>query len=309
MAPFDPTRAPDGRLARLGVVVDPSDPSAVPIARFADLAGIDVVWTMSLGDGPSGDDHAIGKALSRARFGVFVDGPTWGAQEVTVSAGDATATIADRLRQDIDLHEGHVRLAAVAASQAQFAVLLGIVDDIVLPAWKFPDLETAADEARAEAQEIGRDPATLGVAALVPVSIGRTSTEAEARADRDPRFASLGHPRDVGIFGTLEECQDRVIALAHAGITDLRCILPGCPGRPRRDRPADRRDDRHDGCARAGIAPIAGPAAPGGLGWAPGAAAAPRRQRRLPAAIDVTRIRPPIPLSPVSPSAGRTARD
>jgi hypothetical protein len=27
----------------------------------------------------------------------------------------------------------------------------------------------------------------------------------------------------------LEDCQDRVIALAHAGITDLRCLLPSTP--------------------------------------------------------------------------------
>ena len=180
--------------------------------------------------------------------------------------------------------DGHVRLGAVAESQAEIAALLAVVDDVVLPAWRFPDLETAADEARAEAQETGRDPATLGVAALVPVSIGRTSTEAEARADRDPRFARFGHPRDVGIFGTLEECQDRVIALAHAGISDLRCILPGGARRPRRHRPADRRHDRHDRRPRAGLAPFAGAAAARGLGRPPGAAAAPGRQRRLTAA-------------------------
>jgi hypothetical protein len=229
MSQFDPTRAPAGRLARLGVVVDPAEPSAVPIARFADLAGIDIVWTMRLGPDSAGDVNEVAKELSRARFGAIAGGPTSGVHEVTVSAGDATTMVVRRLREDVEDQAARVRIAAVAESAAQFSALLPIVDDIVLPAWRFPDLEAAADEARAEAQEIGRDPAWLGVAALVPVSIGRTSTEAEARADGDPRFASLGHPRDVGIFGTLEECQDRVIALAHAGITDLRCILPAAP--------------------------------------------------------------------------------
>jgi hypothetical protein len=28
------------------------------------------------------------------------------------------------------------------------------------------------------------------------------------------------------VFGTLEQCHERVIALAHAGVTDLRCVLP-----------------------------------------------------------------------------------
>ena len=75
----------------------------------------------------------------------------------------------------------------------------------------------------------GRDPATLGLAAELPVSIGRTESEARARADVEPLFRETGPPREVGIFGTLEECQDRVIRLAHAGVTDLRCRLPNTP--------------------------------------------------------------------------------
>lgn len=234
MTPFDPTRAPAGRLARLGVVIDPAEPSAVAIARFADLAGIDVVWVASLGTegGSLADASVVATAILRARLGAIVatgEPPPAFANEITVDAGDETLNLVRRLRDDTGGSAERPRFAAVAESQAEIAALLAVVDDVVLPAWRFPDLETAADEARAQAQEAGRDPATLGVAALVPVSIGRTSTEAEARADRDPRFARLGHPRDVGIFGTLEDCQDRVIALAHAGISDLRCILPAAP--------------------------------------------------------------------------------
>ena len=117
----------------------------------------------------------------------------------------------------------------MAQSGSQLVSLLGVADDIVLSAWHTPDLETAADEARAAAMDADRDPASLGVAALVPVSVGRTDAEAAARAQMDPDFARFGHPAEIGIFGTLEECQDRVIALAHAGITDLRCVLPATP--------------------------------------------------------------------------------
>jgi hypothetical protein len=135
-------------------------------------------------------------------------------------------------RRDSDGGRPAIRLSAAVRDIADLRSLVEVVDDVILPAWRIPDLETAADEARAEAAEAGRDPASLGVAALLPVSIGRTSAEASARADRDPLFARLGHPSEIGIFGTLEDCQDRVIALAHAGVTDLRCILPGSPDVP-----------------------------------------------------------------------------
>ncbi|HSO52122.1 MAG TPA: hypothetical protein VL330_05110, partial [Actinomycetes bacterium] len=50
-----------------------------------------------------------------------------------------------------------------------------------------------------------------------------------ARWDAEPAFATLGPPTRAGVFGTLEHCHERVIALAHAGVTDLRCVLPNAP--------------------------------------------------------------------------------
>ena len=121
------------------------------------------------------------------------------------------------------------RRSVVVADLGDVPAALAIADDIVLAAWRFPDLETAADEVRAECVEAGRDPATLGVTALVPASIGRTQAEAVARVSADPVFELAGDPAQTGIFGTLEECQDRVIALAHAGFTGLACIVPSTP--------------------------------------------------------------------------------
>ncbi|MEP6659682.1 MAG: hypothetical protein ABJD24_07185 [Acidimicrobiales bacterium] len=66
-------------------------------------------------------------------------------------------------------------------------------------------------------------------ARTVAVSIGRTEAEAAARADADPAFAHTGDPREGGLFGTLEQCQDAVIALAHQGVVDVRCVLPDAP--------------------------------------------------------------------------------
>jgi hypothetical protein len=149
--------------------------------------------------------------------------------EICLLDGGDGGEAARSVRESMSKGRVAARLSVVVRSGAELGPLLEVADDIVLSAWHHQDLETAADEARAAAVDAGRDPASLGVAALVPVSVGRTDAEASARADMDPDFARFGHPAAIGIFGTLEECQDRVIALAHAGITDLRCVVPATP--------------------------------------------------------------------------------
>lgn len=60
----------------------------------------------------------------------------------------------------------------------------------------------------------------------VPISIGRTRSEALARADLEPRFAGDQHPERTGIFGAFEEAQDQVLALARAGADGLVLDIP-----------------------------------------------------------------------------------
>jgi len=60
----------------------------------------------------------------------------------------------------------------------------------------------------------------------VCVSVGRTTAEAAARADRDVLFHYLGHPSEQGLFGTLEHCQQAAAALSRAGVTELICHVP-----------------------------------------------------------------------------------
>lgn len=60
----------------------------------------------------------------------------------------------------------------------------------------------------------------------VPISIGRTLGEATARADREPGFAGSNHPRECGIFGTFEQAQEQVLALARAGAGTLLVTVP-----------------------------------------------------------------------------------
>jgi len=240
MPSFDPTQPPARRLTRLGIVLDAATPDETGrLARLCDRAGIDAVWIAdrSALAGLAADHRAssawtvagaVGGYVGRARLGVIVDEPMPDpAIEGLASALPAEVTVtAARLDKRESSGPATRRLGVILDDMAALALVLDVADDVVLPGWVFTDLETAADEVRAIAAESGRDPSTLGVAALLPVSIGRTRAEAEARADADPAFGRFGHAADVGIFGTLEECQDRVIALAHAGVTDLRCLLP-----------------------------------------------------------------------------------
>jgi hypothetical protein len=104
--------------------------------------------------------------------------------------------------------------------------LVGVADDVLVTAADVDRVAETARELRAACGLAGREPDSLGVAVRLPVSVGRTVTEARARWDAEPAFAGLGPPEQAGVYGTLEQCHQRVIAFAHAGVTDLRCVLP-----------------------------------------------------------------------------------
>jgi alkanesulfonate monooxygenase SsuD/methylene tetrahydromethanopterin reductase-like flavin-dependent oxidoreductase (luciferase family) len=104
--------------------------------------------------------------------------------------------------------------------------LVGVADDVLVTTADVDRAAETARELRAACGLAGREPESLGVAVRLPVSVGRTVTEARARWDAEPAFAGLGPPEQAGVYGTLEQCHQRVIALAHAGVTDLRCVLP-----------------------------------------------------------------------------------
>jgi alkanesulfonate monooxygenase SsuD/methylene tetrahydromethanopterin reductase-like flavin-dependent oxidoreductase (luciferase family) len=104
--------------------------------------------------------------------------------------------------------------------------LVGVADDVLVTAADVDRVAEAARELRAACALAGRAPESLGIAVRLPVSVGRTVTEARARWEAEPAFAELGPPEQAGVYGTLEQCHERVIAFAHAGVTDLRCVLP-----------------------------------------------------------------------------------
>jgi hypothetical protein len=229
---------------------------------MCDRAGIGVVWVDdSAPSGPppgSADTRSTGRlplrppdplaglrelapVVARARLGAMVTGggPLPGLDELPAERleltllGDAWDG-ADRLREGVAGDRPRPTVAVEVADPGRLdgerlAWLAGVADDVLVTA---VDVDRAAADARAlrEALErAGRDPASLGVAVRLPVSIGRTVAEAAARWDAEPAFATLGPPTRAGVFGTLEHCHERVIALAHAGVTDLRCVLPNAP--------------------------------------------------------------------------------
>jgi hypothetical protein len=262
MAAFQPTLAPPGRLVRLGVVLDARGPAARlgEVARMCDRAGIGAVWLDD--SAPSGAPPAdplgrlreLAPLVARARLGAMLgapgqvaaldglpagpghlgalDGLPGGRLELTLLGGDRPQ--AERLLERFGAGGPRPTLAVEVGDPERLdgerlAWLAGVADDVLVVAG---DVDRVAERARALREAfglVGRDPGSLGVAVRLPVSIGRTVAEAAARWDAEPAFAGLGPPTRAGVFGTLEQCHDRVLALAHAGVTDLRCVLPGAP--------------------------------------------------------------------------------
>jgi hypothetical protein len=106
------------------------------------------------------------------------------------------------------------RLREAAAPAKLLPAVAGVGPGLVRRA--DPDL---VRRARAEVGPAGR------VVVDVPVAIGRTHSEAAARAARDPRFVGAAHPQVAGLFGTFERAQVLVLDLARAGADELRVTL------------------------------------------------------------------------------------
>lgn len=250
MLGFRPTLAPPGRLARLGVVLDTRNvPARVrEVARICERAGVDALWVR---DRLAPDDDRprleawtcltlAGLDTSRARVGAMLD--TALRPPATLAAMAATLDLALGGRLEIGLGgsaiedyartvrellaEGGPRLSVEATGPAEIEVAIDVADDVLIPAAAGRDRHALLDAVRTACEAAGRQRSSLGIAVELPVSIGRTAAEARARASAESLFRVTGHPSQAGIFGTLEQCQDRVIELAHGGVTDLRCILP-----------------------------------------------------------------------------------
>jgi alkanesulfonate monooxygenase SsuD/methylene tetrahydromethanopterin reductase-like flavin-dependent oxidoreductase (luciferase family) len=258
MPAFRPTLPPPGRLVRLGVVLDARNPAGrlAEVARMCDRVGIGAVWVDdSAPPGPPPLLEAwtslatLAPATTRVRLGAMLlagrrPAPLLAAMAVTLIslAGDRVelsllgqpqaplrpyvdaflAELGGRGRPTVAVEVGDPE----KLDREGLDWLVGVADDVLVTAADVDRVVEAARELWAACALAGREPGSLGVAVRLPVSVGRTVTEARARWEAEPAFAELGPPEQAGVFGTLEQCHERVIAFAHAGVTDLRCVLP-----------------------------------------------------------------------------------
>src|SRR6266511_2917216 len=186
------------RSARIGAVLDAAAWPATRLARMAATLG----------------------ALTGGRFELTLRGSAASAAEAVRAFREALAatTVPAALAPPAEPAAAGPAVLLAAGGPAYGAIALPAE-----PATIGVQLAAAAAPAAGGA---GRGPRTLGVAARLQVSVGRTSAEAQARWQAEPAFAALGASEQAGLFGTLEQCHDRVVALAHAGVSDLRCLLP-----------------------------------------------------------------------------------
>ncbi len=219
--------------ARIGAMLDIALRPAATLAAMAGTLDLILGGRLEIGftGGPEREQRTLGgEAPERTTLAgrleeyarivrALLAGESIGARGPSSEARDARLGIAS-------LQPAGPRVSIEVTGSAGIRVAARIADDVVIPGMAVPDLPAVIEQVRTGCEAAERDPSSLGIAVELPVSIGRTSVEADARASAEPLFGTIGHPARVGIFGTLEQCQDRVVEMAHAGVTELRCIVP-----------------------------------------------------------------------------------
>lgn len=159
--------------------------------------------------------------------------------ERIMQMGEFAETLSTLSRGE-SLFEGGVKLGVVSPQPGgppltmevkgrdSLAVALQLADSILLPNGPISEVHAMIARAREACEESGRDPATLGFAVQLPVSVGRTDAESDVRVEVDDILAQM-NARETGMQGDLEHCQDIMIELAHLGVGEVRCVLPHVP--------------------------------------------------------------------------------
>ncbi|MCI0687757.1 MAG: hypothetical protein L0Y54_11040 [Sporichthyaceae bacterium] len=175
------------------------------------------------------DPARLGLVVRSTADGATDSGPAGLAQWLTGTAdalvelgGTVTATAADSDRATLVEAVGgaagwraRVRTTELDLAAAGFVVHADSRDAAV----------TELARARAARAAAGLTRAEFPLVVALPVAIGRTMSEAVARALRDPALGAEHDPRVAGLFGRLEDAQEQALALAAAGADVIRATL------------------------------------------------------------------------------------
>jgi hypothetical protein len=229
--------APDAIL-RLGLVLRSSHSAAArqQTALLASRLGYGSVWLPVTANEDSSAVEAtlaelghLATAAAPARVGVMLDGDS--------------DDVASWLRAaDFGRREFLAQLAAPATSRPALVSAAGgtsawrsrvqtggfyetAAAGLVIAASSRGETVRAVQEAVEARRQVSANVQQLPIIVSLAVSIGRTMSEAEARAARDPILAGSAHPRQSGLFGTFEDAQNQALALAAAGADELRVTL------------------------------------------------------------------------------------
>lgn len=204
------------------------------IAHLAARLGFRYVWLPVSGDAPVPDLTALVEGARPSRVGLVVGagdgaGPEAVVRRVTaLCAGGLPAEVALEIHAPAGFRD---RLVAATGGPGPWR------ERAFVP-WYDPEAAgyvVLADQAEDRAAVLtaladavgrrGQQGHDLVLSVALTVSIGRTMSEAEARALRDAALSGTHHPKIAGLFGTLEHAQDQALELAHAGADALRATI------------------------------------------------------------------------------------
>jgi Luciferase-like monooxygenase len=213
------------RLLRVGVLLDgaTSPETVASWAVLAERAGLDGVWLAELGAPVVRDPHAAMGALAGAAEQTSTI--TLGAYLSQIPVlGAVPAQLAGRLQVTIP-QNGLGHASRLTERTTQIVLVLDATRKGVIP----PDVDGVVIQVGLLAAVTTDGRPAFPLAVELAASVGRTTAEALARIEADPRLRGGNDPRHGGLFGTLEDCQARVAELAEAGVSELRCWLPATP--------------------------------------------------------------------------------
>jgi alkanesulfonate monooxygenase SsuD/methylene tetrahydromethanopterin reductase-like flavin-dependent oxidoreductase (luciferase family) len=210
---------------RLGAMLETGARPPEAVAAMVWSAGVSLTTRLELGlRAPRHPQRATGESEptgTTARVHRVRDG---------FGTSNAVSDYAERLRWQLSRWSApqvlRIPLALEAAELEEIDAAVRVAETVIVPFATLHDVVAFVGEVRRRCAAAGREPSTLGVAVELAVCIGRTVTEAQARAGMDPSFLEMVECGGTSILGTLEQGQDAVIELAYAGVTDLLCVPP-----------------------------------------------------------------------------------